>query len=415
MSPPQSSVLGPQSSRAAWRRNFYVIWLATFASVFGSHLAMPFIPLFIQRDLGVSDPGAAAAWAGLVNACAGFSMAIMAPIWGVLADRHGRKAMLVRAQFALALSNAAASFVLAPWQLVGVRGLQGGFSGLATAARALAASTVPRERLPYAMGLIQSAAFMGQTLGPTVGGIVGGALGFRTAFFTTGCINTAAGVLTAMYVREGVVPASMPEEHTTASGLKSVLASAPLATLVGILFLSSVASSSIRPVLALLLGEMDSSGEVVQTAGLAFGALGVAGAAASLAASRVAGEGGLGRLLIVAGVGGAASNLLIGTASAPWMVVALLLGVGSCQGLLVSSATSLVSLHAPPDRQGTAFGVTASVQALAQGVGPLVGGLVASAYSLRGAFGTAGSILVIAALVGMALRGIRTATVGERP
>src|SRR5215210_6510617 len=98
-----------------WRRNLYVIWIATFTSMVGGQLAMPFIPLFIQRDLGVSDPGQAAIWAGLANAGTGVAMAIMAPIWGVLADRHGRKAMLVRAQFAIAASNTVSSMVAAPW------------------------------------------------------------------------------------------------------------------------------------------------------------------------------------------------------------------------------------------------------------------------------------------------------------
>src|SRR5438067_12461848 len=74
-----------------WRRNLYVIWLATFASIAGASLAMPFLPLFINRDLGVTDPGMAAIWTGLATAGSGVVQAIMSPIWGLLADRHGRK------------------------------------------------------------------------------------------------------------------------------------------------------------------------------------------------------------------------------------------------------------------------------------------------------------------------------------
>lgn len=116
-------------------------------------------------------------------------MAIMAPIWGAFADRRGRKAMLVWAQFALAVSNAASAAIVAPWQLVGVRAVQGGFSGVVGASRALVATTVPRDRVSPSLGMVQSAIFMGQTLGPAAGGLIGGALGFRSAFLMTAGVN----------------------------------------------------------------------------------------------------------------------------------------------------------------------------------------------------------------------------------
>ena len=97
-----------------WRRNLYVVWFATFASLTGGSLVQPFLPLFINRDLGVSDPGTAAIWFGLATSGGGVAQAIMAPIWGVLADRHGRKAMLVRAQFAIGAANGTLAFVGSP-------------------------------------------------------------------------------------------------------------------------------------------------------------------------------------------------------------------------------------------------------------------------------------------------------------
>src|SRR5919112_1992784 len=185
-----------------WLRNLYVVWFATFASLTGGSLVQPFLPLFINRDLGVSDPGTAAIWFGLATSAGGVAQAIMAPIWGVLADRHGRKAMLVRAQFAIGAANGTLAFVGSPWQLVGLRVVQGMFSGVVGASRALVAGSVPRDRVPYAMGLIQSAIFMGQTLGPTIGGLLGSTIGFRASFMFTAGINLVAGTLAVMYVKE---------------------------------------------------------------------------------------------------------------------------------------------------------------------------------------------------------------------
>ena len=128
-----------------WRRNLYVVWFATFASLTGGSLVQPFLPLFINRDLGVTDPGMAAIWFGLATSGGGVAQAVMAPIWGILADKHGRKAMLVRAQFAIGASNGMLAFVGSPWQLVGLRVVQGTFSGVVGASRALVAACTVRR------------------------------------------------------------------------------------------------------------------------------------------------------------------------------------------------------------------------------------------------------------------------------
>jgi MFS transporter, DHA1 family, multidrug resistance protein len=385
---------------AGWRRNLQVIWLATFSSMLGGHLAMPFMPLYIQRELGVSDPGEAAIWSGLAIGGTGIAMAIMAPIWGILSDRHGRKAMLVRAQFALAVSNTASGFAGAPWQLVAVRSIQGGFSGVVGASRALVAGSVPREQVPRAMSLIQAAIFMGQTLGPTVGGVIGSVLGFRAAFFATGIVNLLAGTLAMRYVREHRGPAteSRPKKRDS---VRDLLRSRPLAMLVLVQLLSSASMSCVRPILPLLLGEIDPRDDAAVTAGLAFAVLGIAGAVAALGSSRGISRARLRHLLVLSALAGALTSSLVSVAATPTIVIALLFGVGCAQGLLAPAVTALLSLHAPASRQGTAFGLMTSAQAVALSVGPLVGAAVASTIGLHAAFVASGVMLVSAAAFGV--------------
>ncbi|MDP8923728.1 MAG: MFS transporter [Chloroflexota bacterium] len=385
-----------------WRRNLYVIWLATFASLVGGNLALPFLPLFIQQDLGVSDPGTAAVWAGLASAMGGVAMAVMAPIWGSIADRHGRKAMLVRAQFAMGAANATQAFVGAPWQLVGVRAVQGMFSGVVGASRALVASTVPRERVPYAMGLIQSAVFLGQTLGPTIGGIVGSLLGFRATFMLTGGVNSLAGILALLYVRE--VKTSAPRKSSSfRAGIAEVMKSRSLAILIGIQLVATIANMGVRPVLPLFLAEIEPGHDVVLTAGLGFAVLGLAGAVASVGVSRAAARIGLQRLVAAAAVGAAIFNVLVATATSPMLALLILFGVGLFQGAVACCVAALVSLYAPSHRQATAFGVASSAHAIAMGTGPLLGGILASAIDLRAPFVAGGLFLLGAAALSLAL------------
>jgi len=57
---------------------------------------MPFMPFYIQ-ELGITDVGKAAQWAGILTGVPAVVMAIFSPIWGSLADIYGRKIMIERA------------------------------------------------------------------------------------------------------------------------------------------------------------------------------------------------------------------------------------------------------------------------------------------------------------------------------
>ncbi|MFN8525097.1 MAG: MFS transporter [Chloroflexota bacterium] len=391
-----------------WRKNLRVIWFATFVSLVGGNLAMPFLPLFIHQDLGVSDPREAAVWSGLATAGSGIAMAIMAPIWGALADRHGRKQMLVRAQFAMGLANAISATTAVPWQFVVVRGIQGGFSGVVGASRALVASSVPRDRVPYAMGFIQSAIFMGQTLGPTIGGIVGSVAGFRTALFGTAVVNSIAGTAAILFIKEERTGSGGSGRDAPRGRAWDLLRSAAFVALLVLMFLSTGSSSCIRPILPLLLHDLDPRGDAATTAGFAFSILGIAGAAASFASSRYAASVGLKRMVLGAALGAALGNALISQAHAVVVVLGSLVLVGFCQGMLAASANALLSLNAPSSRQGTAFGILASAQAISMGAGPLLGGLVASSYGFSASFEVSTVMLVACALLGSRLRERRT-------
>lgn len=386
-----------------WRRNLYVIWFATFASLTGGNLVQPFLPLFINRDLGVSDPGMAAIWFGIATSGSGVAQAMLAPIWGILADRHGRKKMLVRAQFAIGTANGLLSFVGSPWQLVGLRVVQGMFSGVVGASRALVAGSVPRDRVPYAMGLIQSAIFMGQTLGPMLGGILGSTIGFRAAFFSTAAINFVAGTLAVMYVKEQPMATGTGRQGRGKGSLREMLRSRPLAILFGMFFLTSVGNMMSRPILSLLLQDVDPDHDVAFTAGLAFSVLGISGAIASVASTRNGGRVGLRHLVMGAALVSGVATYVIGLATSPTMVLATLVFVGLAQGILASSSTALISMFAPANRQGTAFGMLTSAQSLAMGAGPLAGGILASATDLRMPFAAAGALLVAGALLILAV------------
>ena len=68
----------------------------------GFSFVNPFMPLFIQ-ELGNFTNQKAAFWAGIATSASGIAMFFSAPLWGIVADRWGRKPMVLRAMFGSAV------------------------------------------------------------------------------------------------------------------------------------------------------------------------------------------------------------------------------------------------------------------------------------------------------------------------
>src|SRR5579884_3370750 len=86
---------GPGSA-PYWRRNLAALWFAEFTAIFGFSFAFPFLALFLNRVLHLPSGPELALWTGLVASATGMSLAVTSPIWGAVADRYGRKPMLLR-------------------------------------------------------------------------------------------------------------------------------------------------------------------------------------------------------------------------------------------------------------------------------------------------------------------------------
>ena len=134
-----------------WRRNLAALWLAEFTAILGFSFAFPFLPLFLHRELGIVSERSLAFWSGIVAGASGISMAIASPIWGWLADRFGRRSMLIRAMVGGGLSVGLMGLARSAQQLAALRFLQGGASGTVASASALVAAETPREHVAWAL------------------------------------------------------------------------------------------------------------------------------------------------------------------------------------------------------------------------------------------------------------------------
>ena len=104
---------------------------------------MPFLPLYMA-ELGLRDVGAIALWTGFTLGITPAITALLAPAWGRLADRFGRKLMVARSLGSFVVIMAAMAWVTQPWHLFALRAIQGLFAGYGPLCLAMAAESAPR-------------------------------------------------------------------------------------------------------------------------------------------------------------------------------------------------------------------------------------------------------------------------------
>jgi DHA1 family multidrug resistance protein-like MFS transporter len=386
-----------------WRRTLYTIWFTEFIALVGFNFVAPFIPYYIQ-ELGVTDSKQVALWSGLSISGQSLCLAIMAPVWGMLADRHGRKLMVIRATFAGAVLLGLMGFVTNVQQLILLRCLQGVFTGTIAAATTLVASVTPKEETGAALGSLQAAAFLGTSLGPLLGGITGDSLGYRPSFFVTGVLLFLSGVLVALFVREDFRP---PEKvaHSKRPSYGQVIrflfaSGSALVAVFAARIVLRAGTQIINPVLSLFVQSLlPLEARVATIAGIVSGASAVGSAIGSPLIGRWGDKAGHRRLLIASGLMAALCYLPQAFAPNPiWLVFWQLL-TGFAVGGTLSTLTALLVQFSPKGREGMIFGLDSSVAGLANAIGPMAGASIAAGLGLQAPFILSAAVLGIGTLV----------------
>ncbi|MDP9324715.1 MAG: MFS transporter, partial [Acidobacteriota bacterium] len=239
---------------------------------------MPFLPLYFQA-LGVHDVGEIAMWSGLSLGVTPAFTAMLAPFWGRLADRYGRKIMVERSLVSFVVVMGAMAYVQHPWQVFALRALQGFFAGYGSLTLAMAADSAPRDRMAYAIGFVQTAQRLGPAIGPIVGGAVAQVAGLRHAFLVTAGFYLVASLIVLIMYDEGSAPHHAANGSAERVTFRNVLAFENFILLLGVVFGLQFIDRSFGPVLPLYVAELGTPVERVPiAAGVLFSIAAGAGA-----------------------------------------------------------------------------------------------------------------------------------------
>jgi len=385
----------------SWKRNLYVIWVAELVAIAGFSVALPFLPYYVQ-ELGVTDPGQVEIWSALLFTSQAITMAIFAPIWGSLADRYGRKPMVVRAMFGGAVLLSAMGFVRNVQQLAILRALQGCVTGTVPAATTLVASSVPRRRSGYALGLLQVAIYSGASVGPLLGGLVADALGYRAAFWVTATLLFVASLCVFFLVEERVEPSRKKEDSPSGGfrqGLALVLRSRALLIMFGTRIVTNFGLRIMGPMLPLFVQSlMPGQERVASVTGLITGAQAATGALGAVVMGRVGDRIGHRRVLVACALGAAALHVPQFFVNTPTQLLILQGAAGVALGGILASVSATLANLAPEGRQGIVYGLDSSANSVARAIAPMAGAAIAAGLGLRYIFFCAAGIFALAAL-----------------
>ena len=395
----------PSDAPINWKRNLAVVWLGCFLTGAAFSLVMPFLPLYVEA-LGVTGHSSLNMWSGLVFSITFLFSAIASPLWGGLADRKGRKIMLLRSALGMSIVMLLMGLAQNIWQFLILRALLGLLGGFIPNANALIATQIPRHKSGWALGTLSTGAVSGALLGPLAGDFLADNYGLRPVFFMTAAVLFVCFVMTLFFIREQFTPVSKKEMLH----VKEVFGSLKNRELVLSLFVTTliiqVATGSIAPILTLYVRDL--AGNISNIAFISGMIASVPGVAALICAPRLGKLGdriGPEKILIVALVVSVLLLIPMSFVQNPLQLGILRFLLGAADGALLPAVQTLLVYNSSNQIAGRIFSYNQSFRDIGNVTGPLIGAAVSANYGFRAVFCvTAAVVLFNAIYTGFSLR-----------
>lgn len=381
-----------------WKKNLIVLWFGQFLVMAGMTMIIPFLTLYLQFDLGLSDPHEISVWAGIIFAGNFVTAFIFQPIWGKVSDRFGRKMMLLRSGFGMAIVMVLMGFATNPWHLLLLRMLNGTISGFNPASIALVSTTTPKEKMGFAMGTLQSGAMAGTILGPFIGGLLADAVGYRPIFYITGALLFLASLLALFVVKESfdLAKAARRAQASVLEGLRQVSRIPQLMALFTVTLLIQFANMSPMTLIPLYLQELHGSTEnIAFLAGFVSSATGLSNLLASPLLGRLSDRIGAERVLAVSLVGSALAFIPQARADTVWQLTVARFILGIFLGGLIPAVNALIRKYTPDGMESRAYSFNSSTLSLGNMIGPVAGGALSGYIGIHGLFLVSGAMMLL--------------------
>lgn len=362
-------------------------------------MLIPFLPMYLTRELGV-DAASVNIWSGVVFSSTFLVSAVMAPIWGRMADRRGKRLMAIRASLLLSISYFLGGIVTSPLQLTFMRMFQGFASGLWPMELAIMTIYAPPKKLGICLGIMQGALTAGGIIGPLFGGILAEVFGMRMSFFLAAAALFLNFIVLVFFIKEPPTDTATGTDSPDAEGDKISLWKIPVIRLMLVsAALVQVVILIVQPILTTyishLAGNLDN---LVFISGLIFSLGGFSSAITSPLWGRFGQHHGFVKALrlslVLAGIFffvQAIPNTLYAFAASQFAIGLFFSGIYPSINAILAEKTSA-------NIKGRVFGLMFSAQQVGAMGGPILGGVIATFLGMKYVFLAAGALLLFISL-----------------
>lgn len=380
-----------------WRPNLVICVFGSFTTLVSLSMLLPFLPLYVEQ-LGVTSSAEIVQWSGVAFGVTFLGTALTAPLWGRMADRFGRKPMLIRAAIGMAVVMSMIGMAHNVYELVALRFAAGLIGGYASASIVMIGTQVPPERSGWALGVLSTGALAGNLIGPLVGGFLPNLIGIRGAFTAAAAMIAVAAILTIAFIREDFSGPLRRPQPRTGHGASAAQRKTPCVAIAALLVTATMvllANMSIEPIITVYIAQLGVPHERLATvagivmAGSAFGSMLTAARLGALADR-------IGAWRVIIGCLVATALVMIPQAFVTnWWTLAILRGVmGMTLAGLLPAIAKLVRQTVAEHESGKMLGYLQSAQYAGQVVGPLIGGQIGVHVGMRSVFFVTSALLL---------------------
>ena len=384
------------TKNTVWKKNLPVLWLGVFLCCASYTSCIPFLPVYLLRELGVA-PEEVNFWAGISFAVTFLGCTVMAPYWGALADHVGQRKMAIRAGYGLALSYFLTGACQDMYQLIGVRILCGLVAGFVPACMSMASSSLPESRMGWGMGLMQTAMASGSIMGPLMGGYMASWFGMRMSFYVGSLALFAATTAVMLVVKDMTI--LQKGDFSAISlwrDLKDSLRNKELRFIMFMFFMIQTCVMTIQPLITLYVGQlMGAMGdEAVKMSGVIFSLAGFAGILAAPFWGKRGQRYGFVRIFALVTFAAGFVNLFQIFIQNVWQFAAIQFIYGLFLAGAVPNINADLTVVTDKNTRGKAFGLSTSANQFGGVVGPLLGGALGAVLATRYVLVATGCILM---------------------
>ncbi|MDV7739739.1 MFS transporter [Leuconostoc mesenteroides] len=373
--------------------NFKIAWIGTFMAGMAFSEAMPFLALYIMQ-ISHFNQAQVSFYAGISYAASYLVVILVSPIWGKIADQHGRKPMLLRTAAGMGIVIILLSCVTNIWQIIILRLCQGLFDGYTPSVIALIAAETPLEERSVVISKLSTGYIIGGLMGPLIGGVLATIFSIRMTFFITGIILLCVAFISFYGIQENFQKINTSPTEKLASSKKESVWTVPILILLSATMLIQFVESAIIPYVSLMIKDLLFSEHYLTImTGIVSALPGVATAVFATFVGKMSSHFGTLKILKLCELAAIIIYALLGMTTSLMFFAGLRFLIGIANAGMTPMIQVLLSKAS--NRLSTVFSISLSAQSLGSLAGSILGAYLSQFMPLNNLFYIASGALMI--------------------